>query len=70
MSIIKKVFMQECSQCGCRFPAVYVYDTERKSADLEYDESKIPCKCGVDFLPAEGVPSVGEWWEKLSKKWE
>ena len=68
MSIIRGTFMQECSRCGCCFPVRYVYDTERKLADIEYDEAQIPCICGVDFLPAEGVPSVGEWREKLSMR--
>ena len=68
MSIIKETFMQECACCGKRFPATYVFDTERKTFGFEYSDAQPPCECEDDFIPIGDSPSIGEWLPTISER--
>lgn len=59
------VVMQECQECGKRFPVRYFED-----GTIEYISDT--CDCEAGFNPIEGKPSISEWLETIREnkyKW-
>lgn len=59
------VVMQECQECGKRFPVTYCED-----GTIKYISDTCDCESG--FTPIEGQPSISEWLEIIREnkdKW-
>lgn len=50
------IVMQECRNCGCKFPARY-YENAMCYVGA--------CECESDFSPIEGQPSFNEWMDSI-----
>lgn len=52
--------MQQCCNCGKRFPVEYC-------SDGTYTFVSDTCNCKSDFEPIEGEPSISEWLENQNQ---